>query len=48
MNNPNPNPTENQENLNIKHNLNNNERASIIQFLLEQSVNKILCYGAIN
>jgi len=39
---------ENQENLNTKHNLNNSERASIIQFLLERSVNKILCHGAIN
>ena len=48
MNNPNPNATENQENLNTKHNLTNNERGSIIQFLLERSVNKVLCYGAIN
>jgi len=39
---------EKQENLNTKHNLNNSERASIIQFLLERSLNKILCYGAIN
>ena len=39
---------ENQENLNTKHNLTNSERASIIQFLLERSVNKILCHGAIN
>ena len=46
--NPNPNPTKNQENLNTKHNLTNNERGSIIQFLLERSVNKVLCYGAIN
>ena len=39
---------ENQENLNTKHNLNNSERSSITQFLLERSVNKILSYGAIN